>query len=66
MTNNSTIEPKPNGIFVQAFGNQINKQRNELLKNIFPLQTQFNSACFKYADTKKSQDSLLIKKRLNG
>jgi len=61
---NFIAEPKPNGIFVQAFGNQINMQRNELLKTIFSLHTQFNSACFKYADAKKTQDSLLIKKEV--
>jgi peroxiredoxin len=34
------------------------------MKNIFHLQTQFNSACFKYADAKKNKDSLLIKKEV--
>lgn len=59
-----TAEPKPNGIFVQAFGSQINEQRNELHKNLFPLFLEFNSACTKYAAVKLTKDSLLIKKEI--
>ncbi len=59
---NFIAEPKPNGIFVQAFGNRLNEQRNELLKTFYPLHTELNSALFKYADAKQTKDSLLIKK----
>ncbi|HSO85354.1 MAG TPA: TlpA disulfide reductase family protein [Draconibacterium sp.] len=61
---NFIAEPNPNGIFVKTFGNQINEQRNELLKTIFPLQTQFNSACLKFAAAKLTKDSLQIKKEI--
>lgn len=61
---NFIAEPKPNGIFVQAFGNLINEQRNELLKTIFPLHTQFNLACLKFAAAKLTNDSLQIKKEI--
>ncbi len=42
--------------------NQLNEQRNELLKILFPSQTQLNSACLKYANAKLTKDSLQIKK----
>ena len=59
---NFIAKPEPNGIYVKAHGNQLNEQRNELLKTIFPSQTQLNSACLKYANAKLTKDSLQIKK----
>ncbi len=55
-------EPSFNGIYLQVHGTQINEQRNELLKKLYPLHLEFNSACLKYADAKKIQDSIAIKK----
>lgn len=57
-----TAEPSANGIFCQAFGNPINEQRNEFTKKLFPIYTEFNSHCLKYA--KDEKDSLLVKKEV--
>ena len=59
---NFTADPKPNGIYLQALGNRLNEQRNELLKTLYPFHTELNSALFKYADAKLTKDSLQIKK----
>jgi peroxiredoxin len=61
---NFTAEPKPNGIYIQVHGNQINEQRNELLKILFPLHNELNSALLKYAGAKQTNDSLKIKKEV--
>jgi peroxiredoxin len=61
---NFTAEPKPSGIYIQVHGNQINEQRNELLKILFPLHNELNSALLKYVEAKQTNDSLLIKKEI--
>lgn len=59
-----TAEQSANGIFCQAFGNPINEQRNEFTKKLFPIYTEFNSHCLKYAKDKDEKDSLLVKKEV--
>lgn len=58
---NFTAEPRPTGIYCQAFGNPINEQRNEFTKLLFPFHAEFNQHCLNYADAKKDKDSLLLK-----
>ncbi len=62
---NFKAEPDPNGIYLQAFGNKLNEQRNELLTKLYPLHKKLNSECFKYVETKKSSDSLQINKTIS-
>ncbi len=56
-----TAEPRLAGIYCQAFGNQINEQRNEFTKLLFPYHADFNQHCLKFAAAKKDKDSLLLK-----
>ena len=59
---NFKAEPDPNGIYLQAFGNKLNEQRNELLTKLYPLHKKLNSDCFKYVENKKLRDSLQTNK----
>ena len=61
---NFTVEPSPNGIFCQAFGNPISEQRNEFTEKLFPIYTEFNSHCLKYAKARDEKDSLQVKKEV--
>lgn len=58
---NFTADPRPTGIYYQAFGNPINEQRNEFTKLLFPYHADFNQHCLKYAVAKKDKASLLLK-----
>ena len=46
------------------FGNQINEQRNEFTKLLFPTYAEFNSHCLKYAKASQEQDSLSVKSEI--
>lgn len=55
-----TARPETNAIYLQAYGNSINEQRNELLETHYPLYSELNAACFKFAKAKVEKDSLHI------
>ncbi|HET6557982.1 MAG TPA: TlpA disulfide reductase family protein [Prolixibacteraceae bacterium] len=55
-----TARPETNAIYLQAYGNSINEQRNELLETHYPLYSELNAAFLKFAKAKVEKDSLHI------
>lgn len=55
-----TAKPETYAIYLQAYGNTLNEQRNELLEKLYPLHSELNAACLKYAEAKGVKDSALI------